>query len=138
MDDQTMQLEQARTLLRNGKDDQAKKLLKGITAGAQRPGVTDEALFHLGLVTLREESVTGGYQQSRQILGRLAKEYPHSIWGVEAGTLNELLVGFWQSETSLDKIKRQLKTLKDSNKELRLNIEKLKTLDLELELKSRR
>ena len=139
------QLERARTLLGTGKSDQARKLLTSVTAGAKRPGVTDEALFHLGLIALEEENESGSYPQSRQILGQLAREYPRSAWGVEAGTLAELLDEFRQSEANLDKIRRQVKGLKDSNvslsrenKELRLNIEKLKSLDLELEHKSRR
>ena len=64
---------------------------------------------------------------------------------MQAVPLNDLLVGRWMSEVSLGKTRRQVKALKDSNlsltrenKEMRLNIEKLKTLEQELELKSRR
>lgn len=141
-DNQAQQLAQARTLIGSGKTDQARKLLTAVTTGAKNPGITDEALFHLGLIFLKEETESGGFQQSRQLLGRLAQEYPQSVWGVEGGHLNELLR---QSEGSLDKVRRQVKSLKDTNislskenKELRLNIEKLKNLDLELEHKSRR
>ena len=139
------QLEQALNLIRNGQDDQAKNILASITAGMSNPGVTDEAFFHLGLITMKEESEAGGFQHSRQIFDQLSRDYRESVWGVHAGHLNELLVGLWQAEVSLGKIKRQLKSLKDTNlsltrenKELRLNIEKLKSLDLELEQKSRR
>lgn len=143
--DPARQLEQARLLIRNGEDEPARKLLVSITTEQSVVGVTDEALFHLSLLTMKEETEASGYPQSRQILERLFKEYPTSIWGVEAESLNDLLMGRWLTEVNLGKAKRQVKTLKDSNvslsrenKELRLNIEKLKNLDLELEQKSRR
>jgi hypothetical protein len=138
-------LRQARDLIRTGKDEAARNLLVKITAQKSLPGVTDEALFHQGILSLKFEIETSGYPLSRQILERLIHDYPGSVWSVQATPLHDLLVGHWQSELSLGKARRQIKTLKESNlsltrenKEMHLNIEKLKTLEQELELKSRR
>jgi len=135
----------ARDLILTGKDDAARELLQKIGSEKSVPGVTDEALFRQGLLTLKYENEASGYPQTRQILERLIHDYPGSVWAVQAVPLNDLLVGRWMSEVSLGKTRRQVKALKDSNlsltrenKEMRLNIEKLKTLEQELELKSRR
>lgn len=140
-----LELAKARDLIMIGRYAPAGKMLTNLAAGARKPGITDEALFHLGIATMKEESDNGDFQRSRQVFDRLAREYPDSVWGTEASLLSELLDSFTQAEVSLDKTKRQVKALKDSNlslsrenKELRLNIEKLKSLDLELEHKSRR
>lgn len=138
-------LEKARVLLAKGDTDQARKVLKPIPAAAKQPGITDQALFHLGILTLKEESESGTYTQSRQLFEQISREYPHSVWATEAGALAQFLTELSQAQLAFDKMKRQVKTLKDSNlsltrenKEMRLNIEKLKSLDLELEQKSRR
>ena len=140
-----VQLGLARDLILTGNDDAARELLQQLGAGKSVPGVTDEALFRQGLLSLKYESEAGGYPQTRQLLERLIHEYPGRVWAVQAIPLNDLLVGRWMSEVSLGKARRQVKTLKDTNvsltrenKEMRLNIEKLKTLEQELELKSRR
>jgi hypothetical protein len=139
------QLGLARDLIRSGNDDAARELLQKVGAEKTIPGVTDEALFHLGLLSLKEETEASEFPQTRQILERLIRDYPGSIWAVQATPLNDLLVGRWLSEISLGKARRQVKALKDSNlsltrenKEMRLNIEKLKSLEQELEQKSRR
>jgi hypothetical protein len=139
------QLGRARNLIREGHPLAARELLQKIVAGKHVSGVTDEALFHLGLLSLKDETEVSGYPQTRQVLDRLIRDYPKSIWAIQATSLNDLLVSRWLSEVSLEKVRRQVRTLKDSNlsltrenKELRLNIEKLKNLEQELEQKSRR
>ncbi len=141
----TAHLSRARELIQTGKDEAARDLLQRIGTEKSLPGVTDEALFRQGLLTLKSENEAGGYPQTRQILERLIHDYPGSIWAVQATPLNDILLSRWQTELSLGKARRQIKTLKDSNlslnrenKEMHLNIEKLKTLEQELELKSRR
>ncbi len=131
--------------MQSGKDEAARELLQKISSEKSIPGVTDEALFHQGLLSLRNEKETGGYPQTRQLLERLIHDYPGSIWAVQALPLNDLLVEYWTSELSHGKIRRQVKALKESNvslarenKEMRLNIEKLKSLEREMEQKSRR
>ena len=135
----------ARDMILTGNDDAARDLLQKIAAERSVPGVTDEVLFRQGLLALKYENEAGGYPKTRQILERLINDYPGSVWAVQAIPLNDLLVGRWMSEVSLGKTRRQVKALKDSNlsitkenKEMRLNIEKLKTLEQELEQKSRR
>ncbi len=139
------QLARARELLQGGKDDAARELFQKIGVEKSLPGVTDEALFHQGLLSLKYESEAAGYPQSRQIMERLIRDYPGSVWAIQATTLNSILIEHWQDEVALAKVRRQLKTLKESNvslsrenKEMHLNIGKLKTLEQELELKSRR
>ena len=138
-------LGRARDLIQAGNDDAARELLRKIGEEKSVSGVTEEALFRQGLLTLKYENEASGYPQTRQILERLIHDYPGSVWAVQAIPLNDLLVGRWMSEVSLGKVRRQVKSLKDSNlsltrenKEMRLNIEKLRTLEQELELKSRR
>lgn len=140
-----MYLGLARDLILTGNDEAARELLQKIVAGKSVSGLTDEALFRQGLLTLKYEDESSGYPQTRQVLERLIHDYPGSVWAVQAMPLNDLLVGRWMSEVSLGKVRRQVKALKDSNvsltrenKEMRLNIEKLKTLEQELEQKSRR
>ena len=142
---QAAQLERARELLLTGDDGAAQELFKKIASAKGVPGVTDEALFRQGLLTLKFETETGGYPQTRQLLERLIRDYPGSIWAVQALPLNDLLVEYWTSELSHGKIRRQVKALKESNvslarenKEMRLNIEELKSLEREMEQKSRR
>ena len=140
-----MYLSLARDMILTGNDDAARDLLQKIVAEKSVPGVTDEVLFRQGLLSLKYENEASEYPKTRQILERLINDYPGSVWAVQAVPLNELLVGRWMSEVSLGKTRRQVKALKDSNlslskenKEMRLNIEKLKTLEQELEQKSRR
>jgi hypothetical protein len=143
--DLTAQLKQAKELIQSGKDEAARDLLQKISSEQSQLGVTDEALFHQGVLSFKYENEAGGYPQTRQILERLIHNYPGSIWAAQATPLNELLAEHWQSEVALGKARRQIKSLKDSNislsrenKEMHLNIEKLKTLEQEMELKSRR
>ncbi len=131
--------------MQSGKDEAARELLQKISSEKSIPGVTDEALFHQGLLSLRNEHETGGYPQTRQLLERLIHDYPGSVWAVQAAPLNDLLMAYWQSEISLIKARRQIKGLEKSNnsltrenKEMHLNIEKLKSLEQELGQKSRR
>ena len=46
-------LQQAQEMLGKGDSPGAARLLKGICAGGQQPGVTDEALFRLALLSLK-------------------------------------------------------------------------------------
>ncbi len=139
------QLMRAKEMIQSGKDEAARDLLQKISSEKSQPGVTDEALFHQGVLSFKYENEAGGYPLTRQILERLIHNYPGSIWAAQATPLNELLAEHWQSEVALGKARRQIKSLKDSNvslsrenKEMHLNIEKLKTLEQEMELKSRR
>ena len=127
-------------LLRQGNELGARELLEQVIVAPGLPGVTDDALFRLALLRLRDGGERGG-QEGYSLLARLAKEYPDSIWTHQSAALTSYL----SSTQKLFEKQRETKTLRElhlhlsrENKELRLNLEKLKNLDLELEQKSRR
>lgn len=126
--------------LRQGNEQGARELLEQVVVAPGRAGVTDDALFRLALLKLRDGGERGG-QESYSLLARLAKEYPDSTWTHQLAALATYLL----STQKLFEKQRESKTLRDlnlhlsrENKELRLNMEKLKKLDLELDLKNRR
>ena len=126
--------------LMQGKERESERLLERVVAGEAMPGVTDEALFRLALLHLRDEGGKGdAYAQA--MLTRLKKEYPRSIWTRQAAPLTAYLAGVGALRDS----QRELKTLRErnqslirDNKELRQSLDRLKDLDLELEQKIRR
>jgi outer membrane protein assembly factor BamD (BamD/ComL family) len=126
--------------LRSGNEQGAKELFERVVAAKPIKGITDEALFRLVLLHLRDES-TRSVQRAHQLLDQLKSEYPHSIWTRQAAPLAAYLAG---TRTTRDK-QRELKTLRElnlslsrDNRELRQTIERLKSLDLELEQKIQR
>lgn len=131
------QLAQADEMLTKGDHAGAVKALNSITNSPAVPGVTDEALFRLALLTLKPSGDKPATAQGHQLLRRLAKEYPKSPWTQLAAPVTELV-------TVAEEQKRQNKNLKGVNQslnreinELNRNIEQLKHLDQELERKSR-
>lgn len=126
--------------LMQGKEREAQRLLEQVIAGQALLGVTDEALFRLALLHLRDESGKGD-TQAHALLVRLKKEYPRSIWTRQSAPLIAYLAGVG----TLRESQRELKTLKErnlnltrENKELRQSLDRLKNLDLELEQKIKR
>lgn len=126
--------------LRAGNESAARDLLERVVEGPVTGGVTDEALFRLALLTLRDES-TKGTQRSQELIERLRTEFPQSIWTHQAMPLANHLSGV---KTLRDR-QREIKTLKElnlslsrDNREMRQSIERLKSLDLELEHKIKR
>jgi len=127
-------------LLRSGKEQEAYELFELVTAGPQTPGISDEALFRLALIQLRDSRVKS-VTRAEKMLDRLKKEYPKSIWRYQA----EPLIAFLDNSSELRKNQRELKNLREinisltkNNRELRQTIERLKELDIELEQKIRR
>lgn len=127
-------------LLRQGNEQGARELLEQVVMAPGLPGVTDDALFRLALLRLRDGGEKGG-QESYSLLARLAKEYPDSIWTHQSAALSGHLV----STQKLFEKQRETRPLRElnlqlsrENKELRLNLEKLKNLDLEMDQKRRR
>ena len=138
--DQERSFAGALELLRLGNELGAKDLFERVVAAAPITGVTDEAMFRLALLQLRDESVKG-VQRAIIQLDQLKNGYPHSIWTRQAAPLASYLSG---TKNLLDK-PRELKTLKElnlslsrDNRDLRQTIERLKSLDLELEQKIKR
>jgi len=126
--------------LMQGKEREAQGLLEQVVAGPALPGVTDEALFRLALLYLRDEGGKGD-MHAHTLLVRLKKEYPRSIWTRQAAPLTAYLAGVGTLRDS----QRELRTLRErnlsltrDNKELHQSLERLKNLDLELEQKIRR
>lgn len=126
--------------LRAGNEQAARDLFERVIEDPTRIGVTDEALFRLALLYLREEG-SKGTVRALELLERLKNEYPRSIWTRQAAPLNVHLTGV----RMLRDRQREVKTLKElnlslsrDNREMRQSIERLKSLDIELEQKIKR
>jgi outer membrane protein assembly factor BamD (BamD/ComL family) len=126
--------------LRAGNEQPAHNLLEKVVEGVPAAGVTDEALFRLALLSLKEEGAKSTLR-SQALLERLADKYPDSIWTRQSTQLLAHLV----EVKALKNRQRELKMLKDQNvslsrdnKEMRQSLEQLKQLDLELEKRIKR
>jgi hypothetical protein len=126
--------------LRTGREQESRDLLELVVAGPQRSGVTDEALFRLSLLYLRDDGGKGT-ARAQDMLERLRTDFPQSIWTQQGAPLDAYLAGI---RTLRDR-QREVKTLKEmnlslsrDNREMRQSIERLKSLDLELENKIKR
>lgn len=126
--------------LHTGKEQQAKNLLEKVVEGAPVAGVTDEALFRLALLSLREEGGKG-LLRAQELLERLADKYPGSLWTKQSAPL---LLHLTEARTLRNR-QRELKSLKEhnlslsrDNRELRQSLEQLKQLDLDLEQRIKR
>jgi hypothetical protein len=125
--------------LMQGKEREAQGLLEKVVAGQALPGVTDEALFRLALLQLRDEGGRGEVH-AHALLVRLKKEYPRSIWTRQAAPLTVYLAGVGtlrESQHELKTLRERNQSLSRDNRELRQSLERLKNLDLELEQKIR-
>jgi hypothetical protein len=138
--DQERRFAGALEFLRAGKEQEARDLLELVVAGPPRSGVTDEALFRLSLVYLRDD-LGKGTMRTQELLERLFDEFPRSIWARQGAPLAAYLTGV----RMLRDRQREVKTLKElnlslsrDNREMRQSIERLKSLDLELEKKIKR
>ncbi len=138
--DQERRFAGALELLRTGKEQEARDLLELVVAGPARSGVTDEALFRLSLLSLRDDG-TKGSARTLDLLVRLSDEFPASIWARQGAPLADYLTAV---RTLRDR-QREVKTLRElnlslsrDNREMRQSIERLKSLDLELEKKIKR
>lgn len=127
------ELSKATAQLEAGDKTGAAATFTTITDSSAVPGVTDEALFRLALLSLRPATEKDGNAQALQLLKRLKKEYPDSRWTVQAGQLADTLA-------SVEELRRQNRSLKKSNQslvneinELNRNIKQLKQLDKDLE-----
>ncbi len=134
---QSRELSRAVDLLGSNDREGAAKVLAAICDGAGVPGITDEALFRLALLSLRPATDREGELHALQLLKRLKKEYPSSPWTAQSGQLADLL-------SSAEELRRQNRNLRSTNQsltnevnELTKTIEQLKRLDLELEKQRR-
>ncbi|MEI8356336.1 MAG: tetratricopeptide repeat protein [Deltaproteobacteria bacterium] len=132
---QTSRLQSAKRLIIENKISAATETLNSICSAKGIPGITDEAMFRLALLYLGEGHANYETIQAQQTLERLQKEFPGSSWKTHSASLNEFI-------STLNRKIRALKgdnlSLSRENRALRLNIEKLKLLDVEQELRGRR
>jgi hypothetical protein len=138
--DQERQFAGALEFLRAGREQEARDLLEKVIEGPQRSGISDEALFRLSLLYLRDEGGRGA-ARAQEALERLRTDFPLSIWSHQGAPLAAYLSGV---KAMRDK-QREVRTLKEmnlslsrDNREMRQSIERLKSLDLELEKKIKR
>jgi hypothetical protein len=130
-------LARAVELLDQGDVAGATKLLRAITSAHSVPGVTDEALFRLALLTLKPSPDRPVSRQGHHLLRRLKDEYPSSPWTAQAAQLMELINVDEELRHQNRNLKAANQSLAKKNAELNDTIDQLKNLDLELEQKNR-
>ncbi len=139
---QKQKLSDAVESLQKGNPYNAARLLKQICAEKGVPGITDEALFRLALLSIDTELDRNNIATTLKLLGRLQNEYPDSAWTAQAAPVADFLDEHTEKLQKAQELRRQVRSYKDlnlslarENKELRQSIERLKDLDLELERK---
>jgi hypothetical protein len=130
-------LAQATDMLAKGDTAGATKVLTAICNSSSTPGVTDEALFRLAVLSLKPTAEKPASPQGHNLLKRLKKEYPASPWTVQATPLLELIGVAEELRHQNRNFKTTNQSLTKEINELNRNLEQLKHLDLELEQKSR-
>ena len=133
---QQSKLESAKDLLKHSKRAPAVNLLKEISNGKGVPDVTDEAMFRLAIIYLSSSPEAEKLDNSRKLLERLQREYPDSLWALQSSPLLELIIRIRLERDFKTEMHQEIEHLKSENKKLKLSIERLKTLDIELEDKS--
>ena len=123
-------LASARSSLADGNDSAARNYLEKALEERPDEGTADEVLFRLSLLTLGDDDDKAP-ERSLTLLNRLSKEYPDSAWTAQSSALSTYLRRAVRHQA-------QTRTLRRDNKELRQSLEKLKNLDLDLELKKKR
>lgn len=141
---QRSKLSSAKEMLRKGDENSAIKLLSQISADKGVPGITDEALFRLALIHLGNGMENDSLAKAQKTLELLRKEYPTSLWTIQSSGIPEFIARARPALENSRELRRQIKDLQDlnlylteENKKLQLNIEQLKTLDIELEQRQR-
>ncbi|MHC1698367.1 MAG: hypothetical protein AB9919_09990 [Geobacteraceae bacterium] len=150
--EQQHKLTQAKKLLERNKTENAKKTLSEITAKPAVEGVTDEALFRLALLNLEAGQQKFVTYKAEKDLDIILGKFRSSSWTPHAMTVKSLINDYEivvLEKAELDKSVRNLKnsnaalananaSLTKENSDLRQDLEKLKKLDLELEMKKKR
>ena len=137
--EQKAALKSAVVYLKAGNEKEARALLEQAVSGKPYVGVTDEALFRLALLSLREEGSKGSVK-AKKLLEQLARDYPNSLWTMQSVPLALHLTearNLRENVRELKGLREQNYSLHRDNKELRQTLERLKSLDLELEQKIR-
>jgi len=151
-EEQQMKLILAEMQLRNNQTPAAKTTLSEITSQPPVAGVTDEALFRLALLNLETGQQKIITDKAEKGLVTLLNNFTLSSWRPHATTLKGLINTYdstLQEKAELEKTLKNLKSanasltkenldLKKENLDLKQDMEKLKKLDLELEMKKKR
>jgi uncharacterized protein YceK/cell division protein FtsB len=143
--EQRQKLVLAKLLLESNRTEAAKKTLSEITRKPAVPGITDEAFFRLALLDLEAGQQKIATEKSGKDLVTILNKFKSSTWRAHAGTLKGLIDAYditLQEKAELDKMVKNLKnsnaSLTKENTDLRQDLEKLKKLDLDLEMKKKR
>jgi hypothetical protein len=122
--------------MEHGRQAAAMTLLEEIVAGSSVKGVTDEALFRLSVLKLlnteKDESAT-----SIRCLERLRREYGDSCWTMQAKPLLAYLHAVADMNNQNRKLKAQNSSLSKENNELHKSLNRLKSLEVQMERNSR-
>lgn len=150
--EQRQKLILAKMLLERNRTEAAKKTLTEITAKPPVAGITDEALFRLALIDLEAGQQKIATEKSGKDLDTILSKFKSSSWSAHATTLKGLLDAYditLQEKAELDRSVKNLKnsnasltsanaSLTKENNDLRQDLEKIKKLDLELDMKKKR
>ena len=132
---QTSTLSSATELLKKGDYNFAIVLLEEISSQKGVPGITDEAMFRLGLLYLDQKPRAKGLTKALNMLERLNKEYPGSEWSILSAPLLKFLKETTSAQRKIEKLEETNTSILRENKKLKIDIERLKTFDLEIEQK---
>ncbi|MDD2737258.1 MAG: tetratricopeptide repeat protein [Desulfuromonadaceae bacterium] len=140
LSDQERYMVSAVDQIRLGNEQRAQALLEKVVSGVPTIGVTDEALFRLALLSLKDDGGKG-LLRAQALLEQLSDKYPDSIWTRQSAPL---LLHLAEAKVLRNRL-RELKALKEhnlslsrDNKDMRQSLEQLKQLDLELEKRIKR
>ncbi len=122
--------------LEQGRQAAAMAILEEIVAGSSVRGVTDEALFRLGVLKLLNGEKDGSAASIRY-LERLRREYGDSVWTVQAKPLLAYLYAVADMNAQNRNLKANNSSLSKENKELRSSIKRLKSLEVQMERNAR-
>ncbi|RQW88358.1 MAG: hypothetical protein EHM79_05790 [Geobacter sp.] len=142
----------AKYFLENKRSEAAKKTLTEITAKPAVAGITDEAYFRLALLELEAGQQKIATEKAGKDLVTILNKFKTSSWSAHATTLKGLLDAYditLEEKAELDRAVKNLKnsnasltsanaSLTKENTDLRQDMERLKKLDLELEMKKKR
>ena len=128
-------LSSATELLKDGEGNAAIVHLEEISSQKGVPGITDEALFRLGLLYLDQKPRAKGLTKALNMLERLNKEYPESEWSILSAPLLKFLKETTSAQRKIEKLEETNTSILRENKKLKIDIERLKTFDLEIEQK---
>ncbi|MDD2851815.1 MAG: hypothetical protein PHY09_07935 [Desulfuromonadaceae bacterium] len=132
---QEKEFAEALTLLRTGKEKQARTVFEQVIVAPSLPGLTEEALFRLAILRLSDGGEKG-VVESQALVERLVREYPDTLWARQAAPLVSHLSEMRQlygKAGQLTKLHEQNMSLNHDIEKLRQNLERIKKLDLELD-----